>query len=280
MMPVRQSLVPNLVPREDLANAIALNSAGVNITRIVGPSIAGLLIAVVSTGGNFYLQSLLYVGVATMVVLMRVPASDRARRDVSPWRNLAEGARYTWAQPSLRGQILLALVPFVLCLPYISLMPVFAQDVLHVGAGEFGLMMAAPGIGALCGTLTIASLGNIRRKGLLLFFSLVAVGLSLIVFAESRSLPLSLLLLTLVGGFQMTYFTTNQTLIQLMTPDQFRGRVMGIYMLNQGLLPLGSLFAGGLAGVFGAPLAVTVMGASALVLSALALVAMPSVRRL
>src|SRR5581483_9275441 len=147
-----------------------------------------------------------------------IPVSERARQDVSPWRNLAEGARYVWSQPSLRGQILLALVPFILCLPYISLMPVFAQDVLHVGAGKFGLMMAAPGIGALFGTLTIASLGNIRRKGMILFCSLVAVGLSLIAFAESRSFPVSLVLLTLVGGFQMTYFTTNQTLIQLMTP--------------------------------------------------------------
>src|SRR5581483_9170001 len=126
-----------------------------------------------------------------------IPVSERARQDVSPWRNLAEGARYVWSQPSLRGQILLALIPFILSLPYISLMPIFAQDVLHVGAGKFGLMMAAPGAGALLGTLTIASLGNVRHKGLILFFSLVALGLSLIAFSESRSFVLSLLLLTL-----------------------------------------------------------------------------------
>jgi predicted MFS family arabinose efflux permease len=159
-------------------------------------------------------------------------------------------------------------------------MPIYATDVLHLGPGGFGVLMAAPGLGAVIGTLTIASLGNIQRKGLLLFAALLALGVTMMLLALSRSFPLSLALLVLLGGFQMTYMTTNQTLLQLSTPDQFRGRVMGIYMLNQGLLPLGSLVAGTLADLSGAPFAVTVMGAMVLVLAGLAFVRFPAIRTL
>jgi MFS transporter, DHA1 family, staphyloferrin A biosynthesis exporter len=279
-MPVRQSVVPNLVPREALMNAMALNSAGFNVTRIVGPSLAGLIIATIGIAGNFSLQAFAYLGVAAMVWQMRVPAHAHTAPTVSIRANLAEGARYVWHHPTLRAQMTLALVPVVIALPYISLMPIFAKDVLHLGPAGFGLLMAAPGLGAVVGTLTIATLGNIERKGALLFGALVALGITLVLLAQSRSLPLTLVLLVLLGGFQMTYMTTNQTLLQLATPDAFRGRVMGIYMLNQGLLPLGSLVAGTLADVWSAPLAVTAMGGTVLVLAAVAFVRMPAMRTL
>lgn len=277
-MPVRQSLVPNLVPREELMGALALNSAGFNLTRIIGPSLAGLLIATIGIGGNFMLQAFAYLGVAAMVVQMHVPPHQSRSRDTSVGRNLAEGARYVWRHPTLRAQMTLALVPVVVAMPYISLMPIFAKDVLHLGPGGFGILMAAPGIGAVAGTLTIASLGNVERKGLLLFGSLIGLGVTLVLFALSRSLPLSLALLVLTGGFQMTYMTTNQTVLQLSTPDALRGRVMGIYMLNQGLLPLGSLVAGTLADIWSAPLAVALMGGAVVLLAATAFVLLPSMR--
>jgi MFS family permease len=280
-MPVRQSIVPSLVPKSALMNAMALNSTGFNMTRIVGPSLAGLLIAGIGIAGNFYLQAMAYVGVAMMVWQMHIPPSANTKaRDVSVTQNLKEGARYVWQHPTLRAQMTLALVPVIVALPYISLMPVFAQDVLNLGPGGFGLLMAAPGVGAVIGTLTIASRKDIRRKGLFLFGSLVALAISLILFALSHSFPLSLGLLVLVGAFQMCYMTTNQTLLQLTTPDELRGRVMGIYMLNQGLLPLGSLLAGALAGFWGAPLAVTIMGASVLVLAGAAFLRLPAMRDL
>lgn len=279
-MPVRQSIVPKLVPRAALMNAMALNSAGFNLTRIVGPSLAGLLIASIGIGGNFSLQALAYLGVAAMVWQMHVPAHEHVGPAASVRQNLAEGARYVWRHPTLRAQMTLALVPVVVALPYISLMPVFAKDVLDLGPTGFGVLMAAPGLGAVIGTLTIASVGNIERKGLLLFGALFALGITLILLAQSRSVPLSLLLLVLLGAFQMTYMTTNQTLLQLSTPDQFRGRVMGIYMLNQGLLPLGSLIAGTLADIWSAPLAVAVMGGAVLLLAGLAYVRSPAMRSL
>ncbi len=277
-MPVRQSIVPNLVPPEKLASAIAINSAGFNITRIIGPSLAGLLIASIGVAGNFYLQALAYVGVAAMVAQMHIPPIPGASRTVSVWRNLAEGAGYVWHHPTLRTQMSLALIPVVIALPYITLLPVFAKDVLQVGPSGFGILSAAPGLGALIGTLTIATLGNVRRRGLLLFASLMALGISLILFSMSRTFLLSLGILVLVGCFQMTYMTTNQTLVQLTTPNEIRGRIMGIYMLNQGLLPLGSLFAGAMAALWSAPLAVLVMGVSVVFLTGLAFLFMPSMR--
>jgi len=185
-MPVRQSVVPKLVPRESLMNAMALNSAGFNVTRIVGPSLAGLLIAAVGIGGNFTLQALAYLGVAAMVWQMHVPAHEHTGPAVSVRQNLAEGARYVWHHPTLRAQMTLALVPVVVALPYTSLMPVIAKDVLHLGPGGFGLLMAAPGLGAVIGTLTIASLGNVRRKGVLMFGALFALGVTLVLLALSR----------------------------------------------------------------------------------------------
>lgn len=279
-MPVRQSVVPSLVPKSALMNAMALNSTGFNTTRIVGPSLAGLLIAAIGIAGNFYLQATAYVGVAMMVWQMNIPARTGPARDVSVRQDLLDGARYVWRHPTLRAQMTLALVPVVVALPYISLMPVFAKDVLDLGPGGFGLLMAAPGLGAVIGTLTIASAGDFRRKGILLFGSLIALGVSLALFSQSRSFPLSLGLLVLVGMFQMCYMTTNQTLLQMTTPDELRGRVMGIYMLNQGLLPFGSLFAGILADIWGAPLAVAAMGALVIVLAGAGFIRLPSMRNL
>ncbi|MBI4301194.1 MAG: MFS transporter [Chloroflexi bacterium] len=274
-MPVRQSVVPNLIPKEDLMNALALNSAGFNVTRILGPTLAGVLIAKVGAGENFYLQSAAYLGVALTVLRLNIPNIPRST-DLSVRDSLKEGASFIWKHPTMRTQMTLALVPVVIALPYISLMPIFATDVLHVGPGGFGMLMSAPGLGAVIGTLTVASI-NIERKGVVLFSSVFALGVSMVFFSLSRSFHLSLLLLVLVGAVQMAYMTTNQTLIQLAVPDELRGRVMGIYMLNQGLLPFGSLLAGTLADIFGAPAAVSLMG---LMVALLALVFATQARNL
>lgn len=260
-MPVRQSVVPNLVPKEDLMNAVALNSAGFNITRVVGPSAAGALIALVGAAANFGIQASAYLGVSVMIMLMTIPPlKQTARHTVSVGSNLREGLAYVWHHPTLRTQMAIALVPMILAMPYMTIMPIFAKDVLHVGPGGFGLMMSAPGIGALIGTLSIATIGDVKRKGLLMLGALFAMGLSLILFSFSRNFTLSLLILVLIGMTMMSYMTTNNTLIQVSSPDEMRGRVMGIYMLNQGLMPLGSLLAGGVSDLISAPFAVLCMG--------------------
>ena len=258
-MPVRQSVIPNLVPKADLMNAMALNSAGFNLTRIVGPTAAGVLIAELGPADNFFLQAGAYFVVAMSVLKLTIPDARRSNT-ASVRENLAEGARYVFGNQTMRTLMMLALVPVVVALPYFTIMPIFAQDVLNKGEVGFGLLLSAPGIGAVIGTLTIASLSGIERKGPLLLGAVFTLGIMLILFSLSRSFWLSFGLLIIIGAVQMTYMTTNQTLLQLIIPDELRGRVMGIYMLNQGLLPFGALFAGGLSDLIGAPLAVTTMG--------------------
>jgi MFS family permease len=258
-MPVRQSIIPNIVPRADLMNAMALSAAGFNASRILGPTLAGVMIATIGAAENFYLQACAYLGVTLMVLQLHLPAVTRAPRQ-SVASTLGEGARFIWKHPTMRAQMIFALGPVVIALPYNALMPIFASDVLDVGPQGFGLLMAAPGLGAVIGTLTLASISNVERKGVLLLSAVFALGALLMMFSLSRWFLLSLVLLVAIGAVQMVYMTTNQTLIQLSTPDELRGRVMGVYMLNQGLLPLGSLLAGALADVLSAPTAVFLMG--------------------
>ena len=175
-----------------------------------------------------------------------------SRSSGSALENLKEGAVFVWRNATLRVQMMLALVPVVVALPYIAILPQFNVEVLNGSAGTFGLLMSAPGIGAVVATLFVASMKNNVRYGLLLLGSLFALGVSMIALAFASTLPLVLGMLVLVGGTQMVYMTASQTVVQLAIPDEYRGRVMGIYMLNQGMLPLGSLFAGMLADFYSA----------------------------
>ena len=258
--PVRQSIVPNLIPKHDMMNALALNSAGFNITRIVGPAIGGFMIAHLGGGENFTLQSTFYIGVIAMVGMMTVPAMARRKEIVSVRQNLADGFGYVKRHPQLRVQLALAFVPTILAFPYMALMPIFAEDVLGRGAGGFGIMSSAVGIGAVVGTLTLATLKNVHNKGRLMLSAVLLLGSTLILFSLSRSFELSCLILMVTGAAQMVYLTSNQTILQLTIEDEMRGRVMGIYMLSQGMMPLGGLLGGGLADLTSAPTAVFIMG--------------------
>ncbi|MBI2887327.1 MAG: MFS transporter [Chloroflexi bacterium] len=278
--PVRQTLIPNLVPRAALMNAVALQSAAFNSTRVIGPTIAGLLLASLGAGWVFALKTSLYVAVLGLLALMRVPATPGDARRASPARELWEGVQYILGNQVVSWLILLALIPMLFAMPFQTLMPVFARDVLQIGPQGFGLLVSASGIGALVGTLTVASLGNFQRKGLLLLLSGGGLGLTLIFFSWSPWVPLSLAVLVVVGGFQMTYMSMTNTLLHLNITDEVRGRVMSIYMLDMGLTPLGALFAGTLASLFSAPLAVTVMGSVCVALTITALTRVPSIRRL
>ncbi|HLG10181.1 MAG TPA: MFS transporter, partial [Dehalococcoidia bacterium] len=215
--PVRQSIVPNLVPKHDLMNALALNSAGFNITRILGPALAGVILGLLGSWENFGLQTLAYVGVLLMVLPMTIPATNRANT-VSVRENLSEGMKYVWTHKTLRTQLILAFVPTILAFPYMALMPIFAKEVLGRGEGGYGMMGSAIGVGAVLGTLGLASLTNVKRRGMVVLVSIFVLGASLMAFALSRSFELSLVILALTGASQMIYLTTNQTILQLTVP--------------------------------------------------------------
>jgi MFS family permease len=257
--PVRQSIVPNLVPKFELMNALALQSAGFNITRILGPALAGVILAHLGGAENFSLQTLAYVGVFLMVVPMVVPVASRAASS-SIRENLSEGMKYVWSHRTLRTQLILAFVPTILAFPYMALMPIFATDVYGKAESAFGIMGSAVGVGAVLGTLTLASLSNVERRGMVMMSAILVLGVSLVAFSQARSFELALVLLAVTGAAQMVYLTTNQTILQLIVPDELRGRVMGIYMLSQGMMPLGGLLGGALAEATSAPTAVALLG--------------------
>ena len=257
--PVRQSMVANLVPRHELMSALALQSAGFNLTRILGPTIAGLILSQVGRAENFALQTLAYVGVFLMVLPMVVPQVTRAAT-ASIRANLSEGMKYVWSYGTLRTQLFLAFVPPVLAFPYMALMPVFATDVYHMEATAFGIMGSAVGVGAVIGTLSLATLSNVERRGMLMMSAILLLGIALVGFALTTTFVIGLFFLALTGMAQMIFMTTNQTIVQSTVPDELRGRVMGIYMLSLGMMPLGGLVGGLLAEATSAPTAILTLG--------------------
>jgi len=279
--PVRQSLVPNVVPKEDLMNAIALNSAGFNLTKIIGPALGGVLIALFGAAGNFFVQSAAYMGVLVMVYLMHVPPTPEEARRSSAMANLKEGFSYVWSTPAVLALMMTAYVPRVFAVPYQALMPVFQKDVLGVGPEGLGMLMAAPGVGAVLAVLTLASVtSRLKRQGLLLLASLILLGIFLILFSRISSFPLALLVLVAVGAFQVLFMATTNTMLQVIVPDELRGRVMSLYMLDRGLMPAGALFAGVTAHFVGAPATVSMMGAIVIVLALVVAWRVPLIRKL
>jgi len=279
--PVRQSMIPSMVPKADLANAIALNSGGFNLMKIIGPALGGGLIALFGAGGNFFVQAVAYVGVLMMIYWMHVPPTPAEARRSSAMANLKEGFAYVWSTPAVLALMTLAYVPRVFAVPYQTLMPVFQKDVLKVGPEGLGLLMAAPGVGAVAAVLLLASLSSrMRRQGIFLVASIVILGLFLILFSRITYFPLALVSLIAVGVFQMFFLASTNTILQLIVPDELRGRVMSLYMLDRGFMPAGALFAGVTAHLIGAPATVATMGAIVIVLVLIVAWRVPAIRAL
>jgi MFS family permease len=279
-MPVRQTLVPALVPRHDLLNAVALSSTAFNITRTLGPAVGGVLLATIGSGGNFLVQVVCYALVLVTISAMRVPPRPEQASGPAPsaWVSILEGLRYVRGNQFVMTLLALALVPMLLGMPYQSLLPIFAADVYGIGAGGLGLLIAVGGVGSLVATLIVAGAGDFRRKGLVQLLALGAMGVALFLFGRITWLPLALLVLVGVGAGQMTYNTINQTQLQLAVSDEMRGRVMSLYMINVGLVPAGSFAAGAVAEVIGAPATVSLMGALIMAMAAFALLRLKGLR--
>ena len=275
--PVRQALIPDVVPRPELMNAVALNSAAFNFTKIIGPSVGGALIALfalwgnffIQLAGNFYVQSATYLFVMWMIYRMKIPERVREAAGTSVLNNLREGIRYVWSDPVVFAVMATAMVPRLFAMPYQALLPIFQKDVLQVGPDGLGLMMAAPGLGAMVAMLGIARFaGRVNRPGLLMIAGLVMQGAFLILFALMRTLLSSLLMLMVVGGFQVMFMSVSNMVLHMTVPERLRGRVMSIYMLDRGITPAGAMLAGLSAHFIGAPYTTMAMGATVLLLAA------------
>lgn len=279
IIPARQALLSATVERAKLGPAIALMSTGQNSGRIIGPALAGLLIAWLGTAMSFTVQALgflLALGCAAMLGPQQV---SKSAKQVSAFQSLMEGVRYVWADSTVLALVALQAIPAFLIMPYTQLLPIFARDILETGPEGLGTLMMANGIGSVVGSVAIVLL-PLRRQGVFLFTSLACMGGLLALFAVSRWLPLSVGIMGLVGGAQAIYLASNNTLVQLAVPDALRGRVMSVYMMTWGLMPLGSLPQGILADVLGAPIVAAGTGLLSCLVVILYAVRSPALRRL
>ncbi|MBI1802194.1 MAG: MFS transporter [Chloroflexi bacterium] len=251
----RQAFVKDMVGKEDLMNAIALNSALFNMSRIIGPALAGIALASVGAAWCFFLNGLSFLAVIAGLMLQQMPKFVAQPRTASVWGDIQEGLRYIRDNQTISTLILIVSVSSVFGFAYAALLPAYAQDVVHVDAQGLGFLSTASGLGALCGALMVAALSHTRRKGVILTVGNLFFPLMLILFSLSRSFPLSLLLMAAVGWGFMIQNTTANTLVQSIVPDRLRGRVMSVYNLAFfGLSPIGSLQAGFVAQQLGVPI--------------------------
>ncbi len=271
--PARQALINDLVGEKHLMNAVALNSAALNLSRSVGPAICGVLIQAFGVDISYYVQAVLYAFATVWTGQIRVPQTPTGvgysdgSVNQSMFASAKEGFAYIASNKTILALMVLALAPILLGMPYTSLMPLFAIDVLHGDARTQGLLLTMVGIGAVIGALTIASLGRQQGNGRLMISGAAGFGLSLVAFSQSKVLGMAMTFTFLAGLSNSGYTSQNQTMIQMLTPAKLRGRVLGVYFLNRGLMPIGSLLAGILASELGGPWAVTIMGGSCCLLA-------------
>jgi MFS family permease len=253
--PIRQSLVVEMIEqREDLGNAIALNSSMVNAARLVGPSIAGILIATVGEGMCFLLNALSYVAVIAALMAMTIVHKSIRPRHLHIWQAWREGLSYALDSLPIRSVLLLLAVVSFMGMPYATLLPIFAQEILHGGAQTLGFLMAAAGVGALAGAVFLASRRALIGLESVLVGAAAVFGVGLIAFSLSRVLWVSLALMVVSGFGMMVHMAAGNTLIQTLVDDDKRGRVMSLHsMALRGMVPLGSFFAGSVASYVGAP---------------------------
>ena len=259
-LPARQAFVVDMVSRADLVNAIALNSSMFNGARIIGPAVAGIVVAAIGEGWCFFANGVSFIAVILGLLLMRM---ERPRRSIegSPLENIVEGFRFVATTGPIRAlMLLLSLVSFT-AMPYAVLMPLFADQILHGGPKALGLLMGCSGVGALCGALVLATRKTVHGLGTWVAVSCAGFGVALSLFAFSRLMWLSAMMLVPAGFCMMIQMASSNTLIQSMVPDRLRGRVMSVYAMTfMGMAPLGSLLAGSLAHKLGAPWTVAMGG--------------------
>ena len=259
-IPGRQSFLVDMVGREDLMNAIALNSSMFNGARVIGPAIAGILVAKIGEGWCFFANGISYIAVIVGLLLMKVACPGRSKSD-SPLADIIEGFHWVSHTGPIRALLLLLGLVSLVGMPYAVLMPVFADRILHGGARGLGILMGFTGIGALLGALTLALRTGVKGLGRLVSICCAGFGVSLIAFSFSQHFWLSAALLIPVGFFIMLQMACSNTLIQAMVPDALRGRVMALYsMMFMGMAPFGALLGGALADRLGAPITVATGG--------------------
>jgi MFS family permease len=258
--PARSTLLPNLVKREHFMNAITMDNVSVTGSRILGASLAGIIVNFAGTTPVLGVRAAGAVLSLVWIYMLRAPETPAAAKKYSPWQNLMEGFQYVGKHKQVLTQVLLYLLPIFVSNSYLGLLPFYATNVIHVGPSAYGFLAAASGLGAILVTFVLANIRNIDRYGWLLFACGITQGALLIAFAFSPYYVLAFLILMVLGAAGTIFMTVNNTIIQQLITDQVRGRVMSLREVSFGLGPAGSLISGAVAASFGVPPALLIAG--------------------
>ena len=267
LQPARAAIIADAVPRSSLTNAIGLNSIIFNVARSTGPALAGILIAKFGTGGAYGVQAVFF-GLATLWT-MQLRASDRASTrsapksvEVSFGRSIVEGWKFSWRKEEVRAGLLVVMSASLFIVPFTTLLPIFARDVLAVGATGQGLLLTSMGVGALGSAVIIASFGDRLTRGAFMLGGAALYGISVVGFAASPWFGASIVLMIVIGLANVCCHALVQTVIQTYSPSEFRGRVMSIFQLSNVVMTAGSMAVGALAALLGTQWSVGLMGAT------------------
>jgi len=271
-MPARQSMISDLVPRKDLPNAIALNSATTHLTRVLGPSLGGVLIAFLGIDWLFYLNGVSFLAILYTLHLLKDVGTKR--KVANHWQELKDGFAYIGRNKTLLYLVMLAVVPMFFGQPYLTMLAVFARSILKIGPMGLGLLTSIASLGAVTGALTVAGLRRGPQIGVMVG-GIIVFGMSLLLFSFSHWLIPSLIFLFVAGGANVFYNSTNNALIQISVDDNYRGRVLSMLFINRGMVPLGTAFTGFLAEMLGAQTALGAMSVMLIILGGIAMLVRP-----
>ena len=279
-MPSRQALVSDIVPQEGLMNAISLNNSGANLTRTIGPALAGVLIIYINTAGVFYLISGCYIFSLLSVTMIRVDNQTRFTRRKAITKEIGEGLKYAIGDTKLRGLIITLFMPVFFGFSIIILLPAWGREALHVQADDLGLLMMVMGSGSLVGSLILAALRNLTRRGRWLLIIGFLWGNAMFFFSKATVYSMAMPFLFLVGFTSAVFMALNMTLMQTYSAAEMRGRVMSIFMMSFGAMPLSALPFGAIAEWIGTPNALCVSGAMLTILMAIFSIVNPGFRKI
>jgi len=265
-VPIRQAFFVHMVGKEDLPNAIALNSSIFNGARVIGPAVAGFTIVLVGEGWCFFLNGVSFIAVLAALLLMRIERSERQRSEESPVRSFIQGFRFAMSDVPIRSALVLLSVLSLFGLQYAVFLPIYAKDILHGGAKALGLLMSAAGVGAVLGALQFAARTQYKGLARWIATTCTACGIALMVMAAARTFWLCATVLFVVGFAATSQMAATNTIIQQRVPDEMRSRLMAVYAtMFMGVQPIGALIAGGVAKHLGAPYTLMVFGSIVLI---------------
>ena len=265
----RHSLIRIIIPRDQIVNAVALHSSLANFTKIVGPSLAGILISIIGVAGCLFINALSFSAIIVSLWMMDLPPWEKDERPEGFWSEFREGFQYVRSNHRVYAALLMAYILALLGSPYSRFLPIFATDILHVGAVGFGLLLSAPAIGAVISGLCLASLGKFQLRNYVLFATAIIFSIFLILFALSHSMELSMAALTFMGASQMIFRSMLNARLQMETPSHLLGRVLSLLFMDRGLWSFGTLLIGSLATLMGTPWSIVLCGVCCVIAAAL-----------